>query len=276
MLIELHHNSGGAAIPFSMIGIFDSGIGGMSVMQAVVQLLPKENIVYVADSANCPYGNRSLKDIQHLSHRIVAMLTDIGCEVVVAACNTVTTAAIEYLRREYNRTAFVGMEPAIKPAIAQSPSKRIAVLATQRTLEGEKFRATLQQHAQDADVHIIVGNGLVELVEQGMEDSEEAIDTLRLLLQPTLDAGIDTIVLGCTHYPFLRKAIHAITGNDVQLVDAAIPVAQQTKRLLELQHGHATVEHEAQYIFYTSGNIEVLRWMQEKHLQLKNVEYKLL
>ena len=236
-------------------------------MKAIVQALPNEDICYIADSAHCPYGSKPPQEIRRLSHRITGFLVKKGCGVVVAACNTATAAAIEHLRAEYPHTAFVGMEPAVKPAAEQSHSGRIAVLATRGTLQGRLFQQTLHTHAKDADVQIIVGEGL----EQGRENTPEAISALNALLKPALRKGVDTLVLGCTHYPFLSAAIETITKGSVRLVDAAMPVALQTKRLLEKQRLPAA--NNPAYFFYTSGNINVLQTMQERHLQLPNVQY---
>jgi glutamate racemase len=255
-----------------MIGIFDSGVGGMSVMRAVVQALPREDIAYIADSANCPYGSRMPQEIVMLSQRIVDFLLAKKCSIIVIACNTATAAAIDYLRSAYSRVDFVGMQPAVKPAAAMSVSKKIAVLATRGTIAGRLFRESMQEYAASAEFQVIAGEGLVELVEQGMEDSPQAACVLQNLLQPALDKGIDTIVLGCTHYPFLSAAIARIAGG-VRIVDAAMPVAMQTKRLL---HGRSISVScgMPSYSFYTSGDTAILKQMQERHLRLPNVSYE--
>jgi glutamate racemase len=167
------------------------------------------------------------------------------------------------------------MEPAVKPAVKRSTSKRIAVLATKGTLEGRLFKKTMHNYEQDAYVQIIVGEGLVELVEQGKESSPEAVGILRELLRPALHNGVDTLVLGCTHYPFLSAAIDVVTGGAVALVDAAMPVAMQTKRLVVAQRQQNAEVRVPSYSFYTSGNIDILRRMQERHLRLPNVRYEM-
>jgi glutamate racemase len=244
-------------------------------MQRIVRVLPCEDVIYVADSAYCPYGNKPPQEILRLSQRIADFLIDKQCGIVVVACNTATAAAISTLRKTYPHTAFVGMEPAIKPAAEQSTSKRIAVLATKGTFKGRLFKQTMQKYTQDTDVEIIVGAGLVELVEQGKENTPEAVAALQKLLQPAISKGIDTLVLGCTHYPFLTDAINAVTGGNVRLIDAAMPVALQTKRLLERgrTNSDTAAEHIPAYFFYTSGNTDILQQMQERHLQLPNVQY---
>ena len=218
---------------YDMIGIFDSGAGGLSVYREIVKVLPEEKYVYYSDNAHCPYGEKSREYVIDRARRITDFLIGQGCDVIVVACNTATAAAIATLREEYPDIPFVGMEPAVKPAALGTETGVIGVLATAGTLKGSKYLKTKGRF--EDDVHIVehVGEGFVELVENGILDGPEAYATVKASLQPLLDAGADRIVLGCTHYPFLRPVVEAVAGPGVQVIDPAPAVARQTVRLLE-------------------------------------------
>lgn len=215
------------------IGIFDSGSGGLSVYREIVKLLPYERYVYFADNAHCPYGEKSAGYIQDRARTITDILLGMGADIIVVACNTATAAAIATLRAEYPQIPFVGMEPAVKPAALGTKTGVIGVLATAGTLKGSKYLNTKGLFEDDVRIVEHVGEGFVELVENGILDGPEAEATVRKSLQPLLDAGADRIVLGCTHYPFLKPVIEAIAGPGVQVIDPAPAVARQTVRLLE-------------------------------------------
>ena len=189
------------------IGIFDSGSGGLSVYREIVKLLPYERYVYYADNAHCPYGDKTADFIRDRARAITDFLLGKGADIIVVACNTATAAAIATLREEYPDVPFVGMEPAVKPAALGTETGVIGVLATAGTLKGSKYLKTKGRF--EDDVHIVehVGEGFVELVENGTLDGPEAYATVKASLQPLLDAGADRIVLGCTHYPFLRPVV---------------------------------------------------------------------
>lgn len=213
-----------------MIGIFDSGSGGLSVLREVLKLLPGEKFVYYADNANCPYGEQTPEFIQSRCRAITEYLLSRGARIIVVACNTATAAAITTLRNEYP-VKFIGMEPAVKPAALSSKTGVIGVLATAGTLKGSKYLTTKGIYEDDVEIVEHVGQGFVELVENGILDGPQAEETVRKSLRPLLDAGADRIVLGCTHYPFLRNVIQRIAGPDVQIIDPAPAVA---KHLIEV------------------------------------------
>mgnify|MGYP004563952205 FL=1 len=213
-----------------MIGIFDSGSGGLSVLREILRLLPKEDFIYYADNANCPYGEKTPVFIQNRSRTITEYLLSRGAQIIVVACNTATAAAITTLRNEYS-VRFIGMEPAVKPAALSSKTGVIGVLATAGTLKGSKYLTTKGIYEDDVKIVEHVGQGFVELVENGILDGPLAEETVRKSLQPLLDAGADRIVLGCTHYPFLRAVIQRVAGPDVQIIDPAPAVA---KHLVEV------------------------------------------
>ena len=208
-----------------MIGIFDSGSGGLSVLKEIIRLLPGEEYVYYSDNANCPYGEKSAEFIQDRAREIAGLLIAKGAQIIVVACNTATAAAIATLRAEFP-VKFIGMEPAVKPAALSSRTGRIGVLATAGTLKASKYLSTREKFEDGTMIVEHVGQGFVELVENGVLDGPEAEQTVRDSVQPLIDAGVDRIVLGCTHYPFLRKVIERVAGPDIQIIDPAPAVAR--------------------------------------------------
>ena len=218
------------------IGIFDSGSGGLSVYRELVKLLPAQRFVYFSDNAHCPYGEKTALYIRRRARFITEFLLDKGADIIVVACNTATAAAIGTLRAEYPDVPFVGMEPAVKPAALGTKTGVIGVLATAGTLKGSRYLNTRGLYADGVQVVEHVGQGFVELVENGILDGPEAEATVRASLQPLLDEGADIIVLGCTHYPFLQPVIERIAGPGVQVIDPAPAVARQTLRLLQEHH----------------------------------------
>ncbi|MGI6374738.1 MAG: glutamate racemase [Anaerolineae bacterium] len=217
------------------IGVFDSGVGGLSVVQALWRQLPAEDILYVADTANCPYGPRSIDEIQQLSLGIVRYLLSQGAKAIVVACNTASAAALQLLRDTWPGLPVIGMVPAVKPAAAWSKSRVVGVLATPMTLNGALFSDVVRDYAHGVQVISVVCPGLVELVESGDTRSETALEALRPCLAPMLAGGADALVLGCTHYPFLRAAIDQVSGERLRIFEPSEAVARQTGRVLAAQ-----------------------------------------
>lgn len=215
-----------------MIGIFDSGSGGLSVLKEIVKLLPWEKYVYFADNAFCPYGEKSPEFIRQRSMEITDFLLGKGAGIIVVACNTATAAAISALREKYP-VKFIGMEPAIKPAALSSETGVVGVLATAGTLKGSKYLTTKGLYEDNVKIVERVGKGFVELVERGILDGPEAEATVRESLQPLLDAGSDRIVLGCTHYPFLAGVIGKLAGPGVKVINPAPHVARHLYEVME-------------------------------------------
>ncbi|MCP3977134.1 MAG: glutamate racemase [bacterium] len=213
------------------VGLFDSGVGGLSILTEVHDQLPDEDLIYIADQEWAPYGSRSIEEVRDRSVAIAAELIGRGCKVVVVACNSASAAALQHLRHTFPDTPFVGMEPALKPAAELTDRGVIGVLATATTFQGELYASVLDRHANGVEVHAVAGERLAMLVEEGRLD--EAKGDLELLLRPMLDAGIDTLVLGCTHYPFLDSQIRAVAGPDIRLIDPAPAVARQLRRVLD-------------------------------------------
>ena len=208
-----------------MIGIFDSGSGGLSVYREIWKLLPREKYVYFSDNANCPYGEKSREFIVGRAEAITERLLERGCDIVTVACNTATAAAISTLRARYD-IPFIGMEPAVKPAALSTRSGVIGVLATAGTLKASKYLDTRDRYADGIKVVEHVGQGFVELVEKGILDGPVAEETVRRSVEPLVEAGADVIVLGCTHYPFLSSLIEGVAGKGVSIIDPAPAAAR--------------------------------------------------
>ena len=202
------------------IGVFDSGLGGLTVWREVRRALPAESLVYLGDGKNCPYGSRPREEVRRLADEAVAFLVAQGCKLVVVACNTATAAAIDFLREKYAPMPIVGMEPAVKPACLATRSGVVGVLATERSLDGELFRRTAARYGDGVDLVTAPGRGFVELVENDLEATPEAEATVRAAVAEMLEHGADQIVLGCTHYPFLLPVLErVVAGRGVTVVD---------------------------------------------------------
>ena len=216
-----------------MVGFFDSGVGGRCVLDAFRRLRPQEPVVYVADSENCPYGNRPSSEIVRISKRIAADLIGRGCEVVVVACNTATAAAIDELRKEWPDVPFVGMEPAVKPAATGSKSGVVGVLATRGTFNGRLYRETSARVSGSVKIIECVADEFVDLVERGVVSGSEAENAVRRRIEPLIDAGADRIVLGCTHFPHLKHLMERISAGRAEIVDPSDAVARRIVEVLE-------------------------------------------
>lgn len=238
----------------SPIGIFDSGVGGLSVWRKIVQQLPAENTLYFADQAHIPYGQRSLDEVRHLTENVTRFLLARGAKLIVVACNTASGAALHALRETFPDVPFVGMEPAVKPAVEQTRTGIVGVIATTATFQGDLFAGLVERFGNGFDIHTQACPGLVEAVEAGALDTPKTESLLRSYLVPLLDVGIDQLVLGCTHYPFLSQAIQRIVGPDVTLIDPAPAVARQVERVLIRRNLLASWGQIGRHQFYTSSD----------------------
>ena len=236
----------------SPIGIFDSGLGGLSVVEPIRRLLPDESLIYVADSAHCPYGNKPGDYLRRRARIIAEFLVDQGCKALVVACNTATAATVMMLR-ECHDLPVVGLEPAVKPAVGVTRKGVIGVLATSGTLQSEQFAALLRRHAASATVLAEACPGWVEAVERTQLQCPETEALVEQHVRPLLAKGADTLVLGCTHYPFLRPHIERIAGPEVTVIDTGEPVARQLQRRLNEQ-GLLAGPARPSLSFYTSGD----------------------
>ena len=216
-----------------MGGFFDSGVGGRCVLDAFRRLCPDEPTVYVADSENCPYGNKPPEEIVRLSKRIAADLIGRGCEVIVVACNTATAAAIDELRNEWPDVPFVGMEPAVKPAALGSRSGIVGVLATRGTFNGRLYRETSSKVSGTVRIIECIADEFVDLVERGVVSGAEAEEAVRSRIEPLIEAGADRIVLGCTHFPHLKHLMENVADGRAVIVDPSDAVARRIAEVLE-------------------------------------------
>ncbi len=235
------------------IGVFDSGVGGLSVWRALRARLPKEDFLYVADSLNCPYGSRSAQEIAALSRGIAEYLLGRGAKLIVVACNTASAAALADLRQTF-AVPFVGMVPAVKPAAGLTKTGVVGVLATPMTFEGRLYHEVVEQYAEGVRVISSTCDGLVERIEAGDLGGPETLSLLRTCLRPILEAGADTLVLGCTHYPFVAEAIQRLVGPAVRILEPSAAVAEQAARVLNREGLCRPGTAEGTTRFATSGS----------------------
>jgi glutamate racemase len=235
------------------IGIFDSGIGGLTVASVIRQALPSERLFYFGDTAHMPYGQRHLDEVRKFSFGIVDALRRKDCKMVVIACNTASAAALSALREAYPGYLFVGMEPAVKPAVEHTRTGTVGVIATTATFQSELYASVVERFAQDVQVLHQPCPGLVKQIEAGELDTPLTEEMLRGWLQPMLDKHIDALVLGCTHYPIVRPLIERIVGPGVRIVDPAPAIARQVQRLLESKALTATPASNGSLTCWTSG-----------------------
>lgn len=255
------------------IGIFDSGMGGLSVRAELARRFPDESLFYFGDGKNCPYGRRSREEIIRFTDEGIALLADKGIKMAVIACNAATAAAIDHLRGRYD-FPIVGMEPAVKPAALASRSGVIGVLATAAAFNGELYRATAQKYGQQVEIIEIVGDGFVELVEEDREDTPEAFETVRRAVEPMIEAGADHIVLGCTHYPFLAaQIVRAIGGRNVRVIDSAPAIARRVDSLLAEHSLRAPAGNIPRHGFFTGAGREYLDALVRKSARVPDVTF---
>lgn len=240
------------------IGVFDSGVGGLSILLEIRRLLPAEDLIYLADTAHCPYGVKPLAEIRERALTVTDYLIAQGAKLVVVACNSASVAGLDHIRDVHPEIPIVGVEPAVKPAQAVTRNGKIGVLATRLTLNGSRFSMLVEKYGTGAAVYTQPAPGLVELVEAGAIDSPEAEALLREYLGPLLEKGVDTLVLGCTHYPFLRSLIYKIAGPAVTVLDTGQAVARQTAKVLESRGLIGPRVRAGKEIFYTTGLPEMV------------------
>lgn len=238
----------------SSIGVFDSGVGGLTVLRAIRALMPGQSVLYLADQANVPYGIRQLEEVRGFSIEITRYLIGQGARLIVVACNTASVAALKTLRLEFPDTPFVGMEPAVKPAAEQTQSGVVGVLATYATFQGEVYASVVERFAKGVKIFQSHCPGLVDQIEKGDLTGPVTRLILENALRPMLENGIDTVVLGCTHYPFVIPLIQQIVGPDVQVIDPAPAVARQAHRMLEAHGWLIESQLPAKIRFVTTGD----------------------
>ncbi len=250
-----------------MIGIFDSGVGGLSVLREIRKLLPEEKYIYYSDNAHCPYGEKSQEYIIDRAREITRFLLSEGADIIVVACNTATAAAIATLRKEFG-VSFIGMEPAVKPGVAITKTGVVGVLATAGTLNADKYHVTKEKYSEGVRIVEHIGQGFVELVESGKISGPEAEQTVEASLKPLLDEGADTIVLGCTHYPFLsdtiiRTAARLVPERNVTVIDPAPAVARHLADVMK-QEGLLPCGDGPGTDLHSSGDDSILKEIYKK------------
>jgi len=236
------------------IGVFDSGIGGLSVLREIRRLLPHENLIYIADSKHAPYGDKSTQHVQQRSSLIADFLLEKNIKVLVVACNTATAIAVDLLREQLT-IPVIGLEPAIKPGVKMSKTGVIGVLATQRTIESKRLYCLTIKYASHTKVLAQACPGLVEQVEANRLDHYDTKQLIKKYTYPLLQQNADTIILGCTHYPFLHHTIKHIVGDDILLIETGKPVALQLRRILRKNELSNSNNKEGNINFYNSSNI---------------------
>ena len=259
------------------IGVFDSGVGGLWILKHLQQEIPSYNYIFFGDQGHVPYGERSMEEIKYFSLEITKFLISKDCKVIVIACNTASAAALKYLREKFPDVFFVGMEPAIKPAVEITHTGKVGVLATSATFQGELYNSVVERFAHDVEIFKNTCSGLVDQIEKGNFDSMETHNILDQALLPMLEKNIDTVVLGCTHYPFVISSIKEIVGNKVNVIDPTSAIIRQVSRvltensLMDISLGEKTIE------IFTSGNIKnmnpILLKLFDKDIYVKRIDW---
>jgi glutamate racemase len=259
------------------IAIFDSGIGGLSVMRAIRQAYPREDLLYLADQAHVPYGSRPLEEVRSFSENITGYLLGEGAKMIVVACNTASAAALKYLRQKFPEVPFVGMEPAVKPAAERTQTGVVGVLATPATFQGALYASVIERFANGVIVLQDTCPGLVGQIEAGHLEGPETRAILEKALYPMLSQGIDTVVLGCTHYPFVIPIIQDILGPEVRVIDPAPAIARQVGRLLDQRKLHALLGMAGKVRILTTGDPlrleELIHELLGEEAEIEHVEW---
>jgi glutamate racemase len=248
------------------IGVFDSGVGGLSVLRAMRQLMPAENVIFFGDQGHVPYGPRPLEQVRAFSESITRFLLDEGAKLIVVACNTASAAALSHLRQTFPDVKFVGMEPAVKPAAETTRTGVVGVLATPATFQGALYASVVERFANGVQLLQDTCPGLVQQIEAGNLEGMETRAILEAALRPMLDSGIDTVVLGCTHYPFVIPLIERIVGQSVRVIDPAPSVARQVERLMDAAGMRNPSAERVRVQVYTSGDAAAVKSLLPKLL----------
>jgi glutamate racemase len=237
-----------------LVGVFDSGVGGFSVLRSIQSLYPDLSLVYIGDQAHVPYGRRPVEEIQRYSRVITEWLVERGADLIVVACNTASAVALYHLRETFPGMPFVGMEPAVKPAAELTHTGKVGILATPATFQGQLYASVVERFAKDVIIYQDTCVGLVEEIEKGSLQGSATRQILERALNPMLAAGIDTVVMGCTHYPFVIPLIQEISGDSVRVIDPAPAVARQVGRLLRVTENGPAGQPEGSRQFFTTGH----------------------
>jgi glutamate racemase len=260
------------------IGIFDSGVGGLSVMHSIRHLLPHEAILYLGDQCHVPYGSRSSEEILKFSHEITRFLLSIGAKIIVVACNTASAVGLHELRKSFPDIPFVGMEPAVKPAAENTRSGVVGVLATPATFQGQLYASVVERFAVNTILLQSTCPGLVQQIEEGELETQKTRSILESALHPMMALGVDTVVLGCTHYPFVIPLIQEIVGPSVEVIDPSPAVARQVARILDMQGIRTTGKYLHTPTLFTTGKLipfkTLLTRLIDQECEVQAVEWK--
>ena len=251
------------------IGLFDSGIGGISIYNEIRKTLPKESTIYLADNLNAPYGKKSEKEIINLSIKNTQKLIDLNCKLIVVACNTATTNAVEILRETFE-VPIVGIEPSIKPAILATKTNHIGVLATEKTLSSNLFLETSNRFSGGVNIHEQIGYDLVSIMEESGIKEELLIGKLRKYIEPMLEKNIDNLVLGCTHYYFLKDILVKILPKEIKILDSSSAVCKRIKQVLE-SYNNTSKTLDTNNQFYCNGNESVIQNFLDKGKKINKI-----
>lgn len=243
------------------IGVFDSGVGGLWILKHLKESLPHNNYIFFGDQGHIPYGGRQLKEIKDFSEEITNFLVGKNCQIVVIACNTASAASLTYLREKFPHILFVGMEPAVKPAVENTETGRVGVLATPATFQGELYNSVVERFAHNVKIFKNTCPGLVEQIEKGETNSNETKIILEKALLPMIEEGVDTIVLGCTHYPFVLPLIKEIVGEEIKVIDPTSAIVKRVETLSkDLENQNKIFSHTDGHIeIFTSGNLNSMK-----------------
>jgi len=252
------------------IGIFDSGIGGISILKKINKILPNENIIYLADNKNCPYGNKSISNIIKLSLKNTSTLIQMNCKAIVIACNTATTNAIKEIRNSFS-VPIIGIEPAIKPAINNTKTNKIGVLATEKTLTSTHFNRTSNRFSNKVEIYEQIGYDLVNLIESG--NSKETKTLLKSYLEKMVKSNIDQLVLGCTHYHFLIPIIKKIIPKNINIQDPNEAIVRQIEKILKINNIENSSENKCKNIIYVNGVTEVIKKISKLNGEVKALDF---
>ncbi len=259
------------------IGVFDSGVGGLWILSHLQKELPNYNYIFFGDQIHVPYGDRTMEEIRDFSEEITRFLISQNCKIIVIACNTASAAALKHLRIEFPGILFVGMEPAIKPATEVTKTKKVGVLATPATFEGELYNSVVERFAHDVEIFTNTCDGLVEQIEKGELDSQVTKMILEKAIKPMLAKNIDTIVLGCTHYPFVIPQIKEIVGDNVKVIDPTNAIVRQVSHLITLNNLSNENNKKGVINIFTSGKIEnmqpVLWKLFDKNMEVVSIRW---
>lgn len=259
------------------IGVFDSGVGGLWILKQLMDVIPDNNYIYVGDQIHIPYGSRTMEEIRNFSEGITNFLIKKGCKLIVVACNTASAASLKYLREKFPEILFVGMEPAVKPAVQISHTGKVGVLATPATLQGRFYLSLVEKFGGQAELFENTCDGLVEEIEKGDFNSKKISKILDKAITPMLDNNIDTIVLGCTHYPFTTEIIKGIVGSHVSVIDPAPAIARRTEELLKENSLLKKSKVKGNLEVYTTGDLiklkDFLDDMFTRNIKLKSIKW---